>query len=204
MPTGLFALAPAKAVNGPLDFTKPEHSKIYKSAIRAVSYYAFNCEADGLFQFLRDLQDRSIKMGWMEGILKIPMGAEAEDKDAEVEEENILENYGSVTLEQVVRSELRYIDDRDRKAQDTYMLYRCLMSSLTSKAKKKVMIWSDQYHIGGNKMSSGEALLKVIIRESHLDTSATTNQIRTKLSALDTYVLTINSDIGKFNQYVKL
>ena len=129
---------------------------------------------------------------------------EDEDNEDEVEEENIIENYGLVTLEQVVDSELRYINDRDRKAQDTYMLYRCLMSSLTSKAKKKVMIWSDQYHIGGNKMSSGEALLKVIIRESHLDTSATTNQIRTKLSALDTYVLTINSDIGWFNQYVKL
>ncbi len=54
------------------------------------------------------------------------------------------------------------------------------------------------------KTSSGVALLKVIIRESHLDTSATTNQSRTKLSVLDTYILTINSDIGKFNQYVKL
>jgi len=48
------------------------------------------------------------------------------------------------------------------------------------------------------------ALLKIIIRESHLDTNATTNQIRTKLSSLDTYILTIDSDIGKFNQYVKL
>ena len=46
-------------------------------------------------------------------------------------------------------------------------------------------------------------MLKVIIRESHLDTNATTNQLRTKLSSLDTYMLTIDSDIGKFNQYVK-
>ena len=53
-------------------------------------------------------------------------------------------------------------------------------------------------------MCSGVALLKVIIRESHLDTNATTNQIRTKLSSLDTYILTIDCDIGKLNQYVKL
>jgi hypothetical protein len=65
MPPGPFALAPDKAVNGPLDFTKPEHLKIYKSAIRAISDDAFNCEADGLFQFLHELQDRSIEMGWM-------------------------------------------------------------------------------------------------------------------------------------------
>jgi hypothetical protein len=44
----------------------------------------------------------------------------------------------------------------------------------------------------------------VIIRESHLDTNATTNQIRTKLSNLDSYITTIDSDIGKFNQHVKL
>jgi hypothetical protein len=68
------------------------------------------------------------------------------------------------------------------------------------------MIWSDQYQIEirGKTYSNGVALLKVIIRESHLDTSATANQIGTKLSSLDNYILTIDSDIGKFNQYVKL
>jgi predicted Mrr-cat superfamily restriction endonuclease len=84
------------------------------------------------------------------------------------------------------------------------MLYKFLMASLTSKAKKKVLIWSNQYKIGENKTSSGVALLKIIIRESHLNTNATTNQIQTNLSSLDTYITTIDSDIGQFNQYVKL
>ena len=88
--------------------------------------------------------------------------------------------------------------------QDTYMLYKCLMSSLTNEARKKVSIWSNQYRIGEAKNVSGVALLKVIIRESHLDTNATVNQIRTKLSSLDAYIVTIDADIGRFNQYVKL
>jgi hypothetical protein len=51
----------------------------------------------------------------------------------------------------------------------------------------------------------GVALLKIIIREtSHLDTNATTNQIQTKLSSLDTYITTIDGDISHFNQYAKL
>jgi hypothetical protein len=62
------------------------------------------------------------------------------------------------------------------------------MASLTSEAKKKILIWSEQYTIGENKMSSGVALLKIIIRESHLDPNATTNQIQTKLSSLDAYM----------------
>jgi hypothetical protein len=139
-------------------------------------------------------------MGWSSTILNIVIDA---DEPTE-REENLIDNYGTLTLEQVVVSELQYIEEEGREAQDTYMLYKCLMASLTNEAKKKVSIWSSQYRIGENKMCSGVALLKVIIRESHLDTNATTNQIRTKLSSLDQYILTIDSDIGRFNQYVKL
>jgi hypothetical protein len=119
--------------------------------------------------------------------------------------QNLIANYGTLTLEQVARWERTYIATQSRTAQDTYMLYTCLVSSLTVAAKKKIMIWADQYSIdvAGTKYDSGVALLKVIIRESHLDTNATTNSIRTKLSSLDTYITTVDSDIGKFNQYVK-
>lgn len=194
------ARAPALAVEGLLDYTRSEHAKIYKSGISPISDDPFNCEADGLYQFLKDLQDRADEMGWTEGILGITINPGEEDE----REEAFIENYGTLTLEQVVESELQHIDDESRLAQDTYMLYKCLMASLTSEAKKKVSIWSSQYRIGENNEVSGVALLKVIIRESHLDTNATTNQIRTKLSSLDTYITTIDSDIGRFNQYVKL
>jgi hypothetical protein len=197
-----FALAPAQAVDGPLDYSRAEHHKIYRSGIRAVTDDPFPCDADRLFQFLREVQDRAMEMGWMDGILNVTTNPGEEVPD----EENMLENYGTITLEQVIESERTYIGSHVRKAQDTYMLYQCLMASLTSEAKKKVMIWADQYQVetDGARYNSGVALLKIVIRESHLDTNATTNQIRTKLSTLDTYIITIDSDIGKFNQYVKL
>jgi len=196
----IFALAPALAIDGPLDYTRTDHAKIYKAGIRQVTDDLFNCEADNLFQFLKDVQDRADEMGWTGGILNITLNADEPDE----REENLIENYGTLTLEQVVTSELQYIEEEGRAAQDTYMLYKCLMASLTNDAKKKVSIWANQYRIGENKICSGVALLKVIIRESHLDTNATTNQIRTKLSSLDQYITTIDSDIGRFNQYVKL
>jgi hypothetical protein len=200
----VFALAPAQAIEGPLDYSLSEHHMIYKSGIRPVSDDSFSCDADKLFQFLREVQDRAIDVGWMDGILNINMNPEEDGGNAE--EENLLENYGTVALEQVLASEKTYIAEQERKAQDTYMLYQCLMSSLSGEAKKKVMIWSDQYQVevDGARFNSGVALLKIIIRESHMDTNATTNQIRTKLSSLDTYVTTVNGNIGKLNQYVKL
>ncbi|KAI2512301.1 hypothetical protein MHU86_2177 [Fragilaria crotonensis] len=42
----VFAFSPALAVQGLLDFTKSEHSKIYKSAIREVCKEPFDCEAE--------------------------------------------------------------------------------------------------------------------------------------------------------------
>ena len=53
-------------------------------------------------------------------------------------------------------------------------------------------------------LSSGNLLLKIIVRESHLDTNATTASIRKKLSSLDVYILTIGCDITHFNGYVRL
>ena len=197
----VFALTPATHVTGLLNFARNDHHKIYKSGIKSIET-AYDCESEGLFQFLREIRDRATQMGWMDGILNVNISEE----DDEEELSNIIANYGTLTLEQVRRWERTYIATPCRAAQDTYMLYQCLMASLTPAAKKKIMIWSDQYSIeaNGTQYDSGVALLKVIIRESHLDTNATTNSIRTKLSSLDNYIVTVDSDIGKFNQYVKL
>jgi hypothetical protein len=199
-PAVQFAITPALAITGLLDYTKGDHVKIFRGAIKAVSDEPFNCEAEGLYQFLKDVLDRADEMGWTQGILKV----NNQDDDVDPKVDNLIDNYGTLTLEEVVESEAQYIEEQGRKAQDTYMLYKCLMASLTTDARKKVSIWSDQYRIGDRKLCGGVALLKVIIRESHLDANTTTNQIRTKLSNLDSYITTIDSGIGKFNQYVKL
>jgi hypothetical protein len=81
------------------------------------------------------------------------------------------------------------------------MLYKCLMNSISKEGKSKMTIWKDQHHVNG--LPSGDLLLKVIVRESHLDTNATISTIRTKLSNLDTCMLSIGGDITKFNTYVK-
>ena len=86
-------------------------------------------------------------------------------------------------------------------AQDTAHLHLCLMNSLTQAGKDNVRLWSDQFILNGRE--SGILLLKIIIRESHLDTNATTNSIRTQLSNLDEYITTIECDIIKFNKHGK-
>jgi hypothetical protein len=96
-PNVAFAFSPAQAVQGLLDYTKSEHFKIYKSAIREVCKEPFECEADGLYQVLKDIQDRADKMGWSDGILNITL--EVTDNNEPVQEK-LIDNYGTISLEQ--------------------------------------------------------------------------------------------------------
>ena len=83
------------------------------------------------------------------------------------------------------------------------MLYSCIMNSLSKEGKTKIHVWREQYTMPGG-YKSGNLLLKIVIRKSHLDTNATTSVLRLKLSALDTYMPKVNSDIVKFNTFVRL
>jgi hypothetical protein len=195
-----FARAPALTIERILDYTRSEHIQIYRSGIKQVSENLFDCESEGLYQFLKDVQDRAEEMGWTDGILNITFNGGEPDEM----EEPFLDNYGTITFDQIKVSKLQYIDEGGRLAQDTYMLCKCLIASITNNARKKVSLCSNQFRIGEDNEFSSVLLLKVIIRESHLDTNATTNQIRMKLSSLDSYITTIDSNISGCNQYAKL
>ena len=52
-------------------------------------------------------------------------------------------------------------------------------------------------------MKSGPLLLKIVLRESHIDTKSTSTSIRMNLSNLDTYIATVGHDVTKFNAHVK-
>jgi hypothetical protein len=191
-----FALAPALANDGILDYTTAEGAKLYRAAIEALPGDPFNCEPHGIKVFLATLEDRASRTGW-NNILMIPQDADEPDQELT----SLLHNYGRLTLQQVRDHATTYIDQEVRMAQDSAQLYHCLMNSLTKEARAKVMIWRRDYTILG--FTSGPALLKVIIRESHVDTRSTILHVREKLSSLDSYISTISYDITKFNSYIK-
>ena len=64
------------------------------------------------------------------------------------------------------------------------------------------MVWEEHYNIKGKP--SVNLLLKIIIRESHLDSNATTTSIKNQLSSLDQFITTIGCDITEFNAHVHM
>ncbi len=197
----IFALTPAVAVQGVIDYNTNEGRKLYSSATHKLDEELYDCKPEGLYQFLQSLNNRAQEYGWNDdigGILHIP-----EDVTDPYSDTNyLIDTYGVISLEQIRKWEESYLNLPIRPAQDAFMMFKCLMNSISKEGKLKILIWKNQYTVGA--LSSGNLLLKVIIRESHLDTNATVASIRTKLSDLDTYILTIGSNITHFNGYVRL
>ena len=202
-----FFLNPAGAMTGTLDFTKVETRKYFHKATEKLDQEElYDCTPSNMFHFLKLLKQRANEYGWddeVTGILWVP----EDHRDAYSELRYMPTEYGRLTMDQITNFEKTYLGLQTRAAQDSYMLFKCLMSSLSKESRMKIESWEEEYLIENNQgttIPSGNLLLKVIIRESHIDTNATTQSIRMKLSNLDEYIVKIDSDITKFNNYVKM
>ena len=196
-----FSLTPYTAVQGIIHFSTADGRKLYERATAPLSNDPFDCQPDKLRSFLENLSRRAQAFGWSDdgvGITQIPDDL---DNLAETTYTDLIRNYGQISISHIRANELTYINTRTRAAEDTTMLYHCIMNSITSEAMDVVTIWKHDYMI--QDKPSGTLLLKVILRESHIDTNATEASIRTKLSNLDQNMSTINNDISKFNAYVR-
>ena len=191
-----FALSPALADPGIMDFSTSVGQKLYFQGINKLSEKQFECNASGLKTFLTLLKSRSQVMGW-EDILLIP----SDISDPYTNLVNLLTNYGQISIEQVKQHASTYMHEHNRAAQDTAMMFHCLMNSLTQEGASKIAIWEAEYT--QSNLGNGPSLLKVIIRESDMNTNATERHIRLKLSTLDLHIASIDHDICKFNIYVK-
>lgn len=190
----VFALSPALANRDVLDYSSAAGAKVYRGAIAPIAI-EFDCKSENLQLFLDQVRDRVTTHDWND-ILLIPKdGNLANPKD-------LIESYGEVSYEDVKASAMQYVNTETREAQDSVMLYQCIMASLTKEAQRQVRIRGKghPFQIAGHGV--GALLLKVVIMVSHVDTRATISSVRTKLSSLDKSMREFDSDIEKFNDYV--
>ncbi len=155
----------------------------------------FDCSPDKLKVFLAQISDRAIAYGWEE-ILSIP--PDMTNIHATIP---LLTGYGRLLLEQVQAHAQSYVGNQSRAAQDSMQLYQCLQATLTEEGKATVMLKHQDFTFNG--IPGGTPLLKLIINKSYIDTNATTRNIREALSSLDVYIVTIESNIVKFNEHVQ-
>ena len=196
---GAFALAPALANAGVLNYANANDRKLYFKGVQPLLEDKFDLSADTLQTFLLQVDDRVTENGW-DAIISIPNG----QNDAAGNPILIIltTDYGRITLDQIDAHVQTYHNAPNRDCQNSFMLYNCLMSSLTNEAQATVRLDTSQFTRDG--VGVGALLLKTIINRSYVDTRATTMQIRDNLAALDTYMPQVDSNIDQFNNYVKV
>ena len=80
-------------------------------------------------------------------------------------------------------------------------MYCCMRNSVTKNSLTRLGVWTNQYHI--DEYASGNCFLKVMTRESGLETKSTTTFIHQTLTTLDERMKSYGDDVLKFNTYVK-
>ena len=188
-----FALTPGRFQSDKvIDYSTESGRKLYKGATDSLKSL-HDLSAENLRDFITLLEQRAKMYDWI-NILEIP--------DEEHEKFiNMLKQYGSISLKDVREHAKTYVNNESRAAQDSQQMADCILNSLTVEARNSVTLCEDEYTIG--EVVSGTCLLKVVVRESHIDTNATTRIIREELTKLDSYMVSIDSDILKFNEHVK-
>ena len=72
-PLVLFALNPAHAMKGVINFTKSDNVKLHKKGTSRLSEDPFYCVPQDLHQFLKTLSDRATEYQWNNDVLGILM-----------------------------------------------------------------------------------------------------------------------------------
>lgn len=187
---------------GLLDMTSPSAKKLFDRTTKPFQGdEPFNADAKGLYGFIQNLKFHALKYGWMEpkGLMWIPKEVNTPSIYTDGWT-NLIESYGQVTLEHIRTYQETYLTSQNRMRQDDAQLFFALRNSLTEQAKNRLNLYKDQYTV--NKYPSGLLFFKVIVRESHIDTNATSMSIRNKLGELPQYMADIQYDIKAFNEYV--
>ena len=114
-----FALTPATAIAGVIDYGTRIGSKVFGYATKSLMAEdeLFDCEDEGLYGFLQALHERGNEYGWSEenaGILYIP----EDPYDMDTDYDYMVTSYGLITMERIQEFEESYIDLQVRPAQD--------------------------------------------------------------------------------------
>jgi len=204
----LGATTPGEPINYSTKEGKKFHSLATKSLFPKDEY--FDVEPSKFRTFMTFLSGRTKDLGFTSagGICMVPPNAGTPNIGERI---NTVEDFGRASMEQIKAWEITFLAATagadGRKAQDSKILYDMLMNSLSTQGTSRIEIWKHQYcfKVGDNDalFESGGCLLKVIVRESYLDSNATVSTIRLQMSSLDTYVHENGTDIVELNAHVR-
>ena len=130
-----FEAVPCRPTGEIINYTTKKGYHHFKDATAKLQETLYDCEPDGFYYFMKVLKDRAMTFRWSNpnGILMIPPDITRPNITR-----SLLVDYGTLSYESIRDKELTYIDTDTRSTQDTSMLYRCIMNSLSHEGIAKL------------------------------------------------------------------
>ena len=100
----IFALTPAQAVTGPINYRTLEGQKLYKSTTVALTDDGFGLDAANLKVFLETLMDQAFEHDFL-SILEVP----EDTNDPNSPKHNVISHYGKVNLAEIEMHAKTYV-----------------------------------------------------------------------------------------------
>jgi hypothetical protein len=194
-----FAITTAAASDRPHDVTTKVGSKTISEGAAKFDNVEIDLDNANMFVMIDAVNNRAIAYGWFKSILTIPRNVD--EPEPEEDRLNLLYNHGEITMRHLRTVFDRYQLNSERALQDSHMLYQCLKSSMTKEANARILLHVNEYLHKGHFV--GILLLKVILRETHIDNNATAKYVRLAISKLPTTMVEYSYDVDKFNDYVR-
>jgi hypothetical protein len=187
---GPVLLNPGVNANNILNFAVPDNVKFYHQAIKGLDdemkYYLSPIE---LRTFLDKLCQRCTLYG-TDGILMVPTADEPAG-------ENLLENYGKITMAECTARATAIFVAMTRDAQNSTMVYHFLYASVTKEAITKINLWKTAFTIVTHK--DGLTFLCTIITKAQLDTIGTVEAYRKQIWQLPIKIVELTGNIQEFH-----
>lgn len=194
-PAAVFALTPALATTGILDYNQKSGTEIYKMATASLKT-TFKGDKPNLRVLTNELTTHAKSFGWSD-ILTMNMGAGNPELQVHC-------HYNALTLAQVRTHVDAYIDLNDRNQQNDYQLYVCLNATVDETTLKMMASLTKDYYGGANSdKPSGVLYLKVLLAKSAPQAKAMATQARTDIMELYVYMRdTAKDDIKALHEHV--
>lgn len=186
----IFALTPARAVGGYIDYTSRHGQRLYESSTAKLGI-DFDCNSASLRDFVGLADKRAIECNWKMTTLITVDGVQ----------HDLFEQYGFLTTENIRAHVNTYVGTHTRHAQNAFQMAECFDKTLTESARTRVTTRKEEYTING--MVDGLLFFKAIIKTASIDTRATTTTLRNKLASLDHHMQEVSSNVRTFIVDVK-
>ena len=197
MAAPVYALNPIDLhdANGFIDYGTVEGRKAYFNAIspRTTPY---DGKQRGLRIFIHDLSQKATINGWGTTIFSIPTGVAPA-----VVNRNLLTQYGQITVQQCRAHAATFLGQHNKASQDSNNLKLHLDSSLGPDIMGRLLRQGNRYTVNG--VEDGATMLRVLISIVGIETVATVSVIRANLRTLPAKMDEVNSNIVKFNEFVR-